>query len=268
MCLYWLPGLRLLSRPQEQQASRSDETLDSCLTHTWQPCTHRPASLAPHKAENPSGDAFTHIYQAPGETLSVGLRPERHDGFSDDGGDWCRAGTWEVKAEEPEQNESPFKVSTLLWSWPEERRLRPIRLHETLTTLIQLFAGWILRPDVRLIVSFSYCLRPLQQTNHWDDAEFWNQTAEQRGWRQQALWDPWQSATLCRSMEYFDIPWQAVTSPNVAPHEFFLLKWSEFFQNLGFCFLLKIDVCWIVQQDMISYLMEQQKCKQIFTKTF
>ncbi|XP_075906649.1 uncharacterized protein LOC142904431 [Nelusetta ayraudi] len=111
-------GLRLLSRPQEKQTGRGVERLDSCLPHTWQPCTHRPVSVAAHRAENPTGDTFTHIYQAPG--------------------------TWEAKAEEPEQSEASF-----------------------------------------------------EQTNHWDDAELWNQTVEQRGWRRQTLWDPWQSTTLC-----------------------------------------------------------------------
>lgn len=33
--------------------------------------------------------------------------------------------------------------------------------------------------------------------NHVDEAEHWNQTGEQRGWRRQTLWDQWQSTTLC-----------------------------------------------------------------------
>lgn len=108
-------GLRLLSRPQEQQAGRGDERLDSYLTQTWQPCTHQPVSVAAHGAENPTGgDTFTHIYQAPGETLFDGPKPERCTGFSDDRAEWFHTGTWEAKAEEPEQNEPSFKVSTLL----------------------------------------------------------------------------------------------------------------------------------------------------------
>lgn len=57
---------------------------------------------------------------------------------ADDGGACCRAGTWEAKAEEPEQSEASFEVSTLLWLWLEGRRLCPIRLWETLTTWIEL----------------------------------------------------------------------------------------------------------------------------------
>lgn len=107
-------GLRLLSRPEEQQAGRGAEHLDSCLTQTWQPCTHRPASVATHRAENPTGgDTFAHIYQAPGEAPFDGPKPECCTRCYDDGGEWFHAGTWEAKAEEPEQNEASFKVSTV-----------------------------------------------------------------------------------------------------------------------------------------------------------
>lgn len=70
--------------------------------------------MAAHRAENPTGDTIAHIYQAPGETLFDGPKPERCTGFSDDGGEWFHTGTWEAKAEEPEQNEASFKVSKLL----------------------------------------------------------------------------------------------------------------------------------------------------------
>lgn len=111
-------GLRLLSRPQEQQAGGGDERLDSCLTQTWQPCPHRPVSVAAHRAESGTGgaaggDTFAHIYQAPGERLFDCPIAEHCTEFSKDGGKWCPTGTWEAKAEDPEQNHSFFKVCTL-----------------------------------------------------------------------------------------------------------------------------------------------------------
>lgn len=110
-------GLRLFSRPRERQACLSDATHS---THTWQHTTERPVTDSAQTVEPPAEDTLANS-QLHGETSAAdvcccciccsgccicGL-------FHTVDGCYCRAGMWDAKPEDQEQNEAVFKVQSL-----------------------------------------------------------------------------------------------------------------------------------------------------------